>query len=277
MITPFGRKRCLSLDEELLLLDPHLMKRCRMELSDVAGAPDPEGDEALALAIAAAASGSVEAPSPSSRGCGGASEGSILAVTGLRRSREDMDVEMEPKRIRSAAPASASASAGADGGAAAGAAGAATPQQQQQKWAATLVRALQGCPSVEEAERRCADVLAGFRDEAFQQAQAEHRQASGADEAASAAAASSDGSPTGLRSDAEAQAERLVRVNRVLSHGVRQLAARCRRLDAELQEVPRLEAALEEAREAQRRLAHANEVLKGHLVLGLKCRGDMIV
>lgn len=120
-------------------------------------------------------------------------------------------------------------------------------------WTEAIIRALHGCPSVEEAAQRCARALLEFEAEVRQAAlrEEERREDERPD------------SPQGLQ-----------HTNRVLMRAVHHLAERCRRLEAGAAEVAQVQQALEQSQEAQRRLAHSNEVLQGHLKLHLdSCRG----
>jgi len=115
-------------------------------------------------------------------------------------------------------------------------------------WAEDIVKALQGCPSVEEATQRCARSLVDF--------EAEVRQA----------AAGSAEEPEGAES-----VQSLKHTNKVLMRAVHHLAERCRRIEASAAESDELRQALEQSQETQRRLQHSNEVLQGHLKVALDC------
>lgn len=126
-------------------------------------------------------------------------------------------------------------------------------------WAEKVVRALHGCPSVQEAGQRCLRVLAEFR--------AETRQA--AHEDAAAAYAQQEAEQQEAAGDTRNTEERLAHTNRVLMRAVHHLADRVKRAEASANgstdEVASLRALLEQADDEKRRLAHSNEMLKGHV------------
>jgi len=115
-------------------------------------------------------------------------------------------------------------------------------------WAETVVRSLQGCPSVEEAVQRCARLLSDFEGDVQQAMQREE-----------------------VAESAES-IQCLQHTKRVLMRAVHHLAQRCRSIEASTGEVDELRDELEKSQDAQRRLAHANEMLKGHLRLYLDGR-----
>lgn len=127
------------------------------------------------------------------------------------------------------------------------------------QWAEAVVGQLHGCPSVEEAAHRCERALTEFgaqvRGAAFREAspQQEPEPAPDPCEGPDAASEASQGMPA----------------SRVLMRAVYHLAERCKRLESSNDEVAGLRRALAEAQEAQRRLAHSNEVLQGHLRVSL--------
>lgn len=116
------------------------------------------------------------------------------------------------------------------------------------RWAEDLVRSLQGCPSVEEATQRCSRALGAFEVEVRQNAarEAEVEAAEGAETAQS-----------------------LQHTKKVLMRAVHHLAQRCRAAESSTAEADSLREELEKSREAQRRLAHHNEMLQCHLRLHL--------
>lgn len=121
-------------------------------------------------------------------------------------------------------------------------------------WAEDIVKALHGCPSVEEAIQRCARSLGDFESEVRQKALAE------AEDSKERGAEDSGRSESG---------QSLQHTNKVLMRAVHHLAERCRRQEASASEADELRQALEQAQDRERRLQHANEVLQGHLKLHL--------
>lgn len=126
------------------------------------------------------------------------------------------------------------------------------------QWAEAVVGQLHGCPSVEEAAQRCERALTEFgaqvREAALREAsQQEPEPAPDPCEEPDAASDVSQGMPA----------------SRVLMRAVYHLAERCKRLESSNDEVAGLRRALAEAQEVQRRLAHSNEVLQGHLRVSL--------
>lgn len=112
------------------------------------------------------------------------------------------------------------------------------------RWAEDIVKALLGCPSVEEAVLRCARALSQFDVESRE-----------------AALRGVDVGEEGVQS--------LQHTKAVLMRAVNHLAQRCRQNEAAVGEADALREELEKAREAQSRLAHHNEMLKHHLRLEL--------
>lgn len=264
-----GCKRMCPLEEELMLLDPHHFKRARLDGT-------LQGPEDL---CSPRTSCSLEAASPYAAG------GWLSAGSGQRRPHQDMDEDSEAdgevqlpaeKRLRQMLAAAAGSgdfgggpSASSLGGAVGAAAdGGAAGEPQVHEWAKTIVLALHGSPSVEEAVRRCSEVLGDFGAEVRQAAVREMeatagRHAQGAD----------DGRP-------QDSVQGLQHSNSVLWRAVRHLTSRCRRLEAESpaarEEIAQLRQALEQSQEAQRRMAHSNEVLQGHLRVHLDaCRDGL--
>jgi len=126
-------------------------------------------------------------------------------------------------------------------------------------WAETLVKALQGCPSVDAAVQRSSIVLTDMA--------AEVRQAT-----------LNEVEPTppepSLQSEDVQELTRVRDMNRILMRGVRGLAERCKRLEGQGDEVVMLRQALEQSQDAQKRLQHSHEVLQGHLRLHLDCNNS---
>mmetsp|Transcript_43699 Transcript_43699/g.121537 ORF Transcript_43699/g.121537 Transcript_43699/m.121537 type:complete len:218 (+) Transcript_43699:122-775(+) len=112
------------------------------------------------------------------------------------------------------------------------------------RWAEDIVKALHGCPSVEEAVHRCARALSNFDAEAREAALRE-------------------------MDSGEESVQSLQYTKKVLMRAVSHLAQRCRQNEAAVGEADALREELEKAREAQSRLAHHNEMLKHHLRLEL--------
>jgi len=116
------------------------------------------------------------------------------------------------------------------------------------RWAEEMVKALHGCPSVEEAVQRCAQVLAAFESQAKE-----------------AALREVDAGEDSVQS--------LQYTKKVLMRAVNHLAQRCRQTEAAVAENDKLRDELESAKEALRRMAHHNEMLKCHLKLHVdSCR-----
>jgi len=129
-------------------------------------------------------------------------------------------------------------------------------------WAETVVKSLQGSPSVDEAIRRSSLVLTDMAEEVRKATLSEVELA--ADE------------PSMHAEDAQ-ELTRVKDMNRILMRGVRGLAERCKRLEGQGDEVVMLRQALGQAQDAQRRLQHSHEVLQGHLRLHLgECNGSAL-
>eukprot|EP00928_Gymnodinium_smaydae_P044478 TRINITY_DN2966_c1_g4_i1.p1 TRINITY_DN2966_c1_g4~~TRINITY_DN2966_c1_g4_i1.p1 ORF type:complete len:267 (+),score=78.80 TRINITY_DN2966_c1_g4_i1:94-894(+) len=141
-----------------------------------------------------------------------------------------------------------------------------------QAWSRTLVQALKGCPSLDEATTRCAGALADFEAEVREAALRDAADASSFafDEAARGA---SSGDDCGAQEALHEEVQGLQHKNRVLMRAVHHLAERCRNLEARGSDVAELRQALEQSQEAQRRLTHSNEVLQGHLRVHLDSCG----
>lgn len=117
------------------------------------------------------------------------------------------------------------------------------------QWSEELVRALQGCPSVQEASQRCARVLTAF--------EADVRQA-----------AAREAEDAGTES-----VQTLQQTKKVLMRAVHHLAQRCRQAEACAAEAEGLKEELDKSKDAHRRLAHHNDLLQCHLKLHLdSCR-----
>lgn len=119
-------------------------------------------------------------------------------------------------------------------------------------WAETVVKSLQGCPSVDEAVQRSSRVLTDMM--------AEVRQAT-----LSEVELTVEEPPP--HSEDVQELTRVKDMNRILMRGVRQLAERCKRLEGQSEEAATLRQALEQSQDAQRRLQHSHQVLQGHLRL----------
>lgn len=130
-------------------------------------------------------------------------------------------------------------------------------------WAETVVKTLQGCPSVDAAIQRSSRVLTDMV--------AEVRQAT-----ISEVELTSNEPPPPLQSEDVQELTRVKDMNRILMRGVRQLAERCKRLEGQGDEIATLRQALAQSQDAQRRLQHSNDVLQGHLRLSLDGRGSSL-
>jgi hypothetical protein len=262
MVAANGVKRLCSFEEELLLLDPHLPKRCRLEAqlgfceeevhaARITGAQLEEDIEKAVSAAAAALSGSacdVEA-SCSSR----------------RRAHQEMHIDEEEseaglpadKRLRQMIEADAAVA----GGSSCSSGSSPLPSSKVRGWAEAVVRSLHGCPSVDAALERCSKALGDFGAEVQQAALLEHREAAARAEPEAQASFGAD-APHEVTPEA---AQRLKYENRVLRRAVHYLAQRCRGTEAQAQEAAALRELVEQLQEKERRLTHANEVLQGHL------------
>mmetsp|Transcript_36415 Transcript_36415/g.79653 ORF Transcript_36415/g.79653 Transcript_36415/m.79653 type:complete len:255 (+) Transcript_36415:97-861(+) len=239
---------CKRLLEEYLA-DPLAAKRCRQY------ALPGDADDGV--------DGGCPAPAWSSQEAGFAA-GLAAAVDALEKrghSIDELGSEPADKRLRlhagtaSAGSSSIAAEASATDG---GSDSVGVDPAAVRTWAEVVVRALHGSPSIEDATQRCARVLAEYGEEVRQTALREvepvHERRPCEDEH------KQDGT------------QGLQHTNRVLMRAVHHLAERCRRLEAAPQEAAALQQALEQSQEAQRRLAHSNEVLQGHLKVQLdKC------
>jgi len=170
-----------------------------------------------------------------------------------RRSRGSNDIDDAPqepveKRHRvGCGPSSLDGPGGVSTGT-----GSSTREEATRGWAQAIVKALHGCPSVEEASKRCARVLEEF--------EAEVRQAT-LNEVEQAPPPSSD------EQAPQEGSQELKHTSRILMRAVHHLAERCRRLEAGNEEMTMLRQALEQSQAEQRRLQHSNEVLQSHLRL----------
>jgi hypothetical protein len=251
-------KRSCSFLAELLAEDPHQMKRLRgvFDLEDAALPPDVETALASAVNMVASAA-SASSPDASDVHDTGAPCGTSVAATirgNSRRNHESMDdcdVDTElpwerpiDKRRRQDDDDPNSAAS-------------------LRPWTQKLVTALHGCPSVEAALQRCEPVLRDFGAELREREQSRAAASAAADAAAKEASSGSRGTPC---SEQGLQYE-----NRILKRAVLHLADRCRHKEANAtanaKEVAVLRQAVEQAQESQRRLAHSNEMLQGHLRL----------
>lgn len=254
-----------------MLLDPNHFKRARLDASlhGPEDYPSPRTSCASEAGVAHAVGG-----------------GWSATESGRRRIHQDMDDDSEAdeemqlpadKRLRQMLVAAArnsdvlgdSPSASSIGGNAAVAAeNNAEGEAQARGWAETVVLALHGSPSVEEAKRRCSEVLGDFG--------AEVRKAAIREADAQSARSVQENDDTRPQDSLQ----RLQHSNSVLWRAVRHLAKRCSRFEAEVsaprEDISALRNQLEQSQEAQRRLAHSNEVLQGHLRLHLDaCRGGL--
>mmetsp|Transcript_83492 Transcript_83492/g.232950 ORF Transcript_83492/g.232950 Transcript_83492/m.232950 type:complete len:273 (-) Transcript_83492:85-903(-) len=257
-----GSKRMCAL-EELLLLDPHLAKRCRLD-GRIPGFDDDSaaGCEQAAAALASAASASIAASTP-----GGA------VGSGLRR-QHDLDDESEldagPAAVKRLRQMVADVASG-DGASSASSAtpphgpggvgdcdGEAPAPSVVEAWAEVLVRDLQDCPSREEALQRCRKALGDFREDVRGAVLRELETRPDSEPRAAGDDRGSDENDQGAQ-----------HTNGVLRRAVYHLMERCRRLESEpvVQEMATLRQALEQSQETQHRLARSNEVLQSHLRL----------
>lgn len=129
--------------------------------------------------------------------------------------------------------------------------------------AEATVRALKGCQSVEEAQQRAYFVLEEFQQE-VRQATLNEVERSPPRETRSA-----DSADERAPDDGAASPQALQEKNRTLMRAVYHLAERCKRFEAGCKDMPALRKELEDSKEAQRRLQHANELLQSHLRLHL--------
>lgn len=136
------------------------------------------------------------------------------------------------------------------------------------RWAETIVRSLHGCPSVDEAGRRCGQALTQFEGEVRQAVTEETSQAT------CLGPQHDSQHDVGTDAVAEEPVSDLQHKNRILMRAVHHLADRCKRAEASAAEVPSLQQALEQSLEGQRRLTHSNAVLQEHLKICLNhgCR-----
>lgn len=170
---------------------------------------------------------------------------------------DDSPQEPLEKRLRvGCGPSSVDSSASTSCGSAS--AGSTSRDATIQGWAEAIVRTLHGCPSVEEASKRCARVLEEVEAEVRQATLNEVERMGGSD--------TSDEPPP---QEGPGSVQELKHTTRVLMRAVHHLAERCRRLEAGNEEMVMLRQALEQSQAEQRRLQHSNEVLQGHLRLSL--------
>jgi len=128
------------------------------------------------------------------------------------------------------------------------------------QWSEGLVKSLHGCPSVEQAVQRCAEVLSEFESNVSKKAFSQAEQAQAASEDAS-------------------RAQSLQHTNKVLLRAVYHLAERCRRLEgaSREEEIQSLRQALDQSQDVQRRLQHSNEVLQEHIKIHINsCRSGVL-
>jgi len=233
-----GVKRPPVIEE---LHDPHLSKRYRLDTSlDLH--PWASADDVLAA---------------------------VASASGATRARSSLDDVPSPpppeKRLRLNSPSLERSPAGEDCTALEGGGGGRhddnSAETSIREWAEVVVKALHGCPSVDEAAQRCREVLARFGAEVREQVAL--REAEASREAAAARAAQAQPSSEDERTTEGSQGA----TARVLMRAVHHLADRCRRLEAGNSETEMLRQALEQSQEAQKRLQHSNEVLQAHLRL----------
>jgi len=185
--------------------------------------------------------------------------GSYAAAAGMdARRRQHLEVLQEfcaeqpsDKRPRLQGDYSGENLGGAALGSEGDAAGSSSRDGALRGWSEEMVRTLHGCPSVEEATRRCARVLADFEVDVRQAA---HREAD-----------SSEGGQETVQS--------LQHTKKVLMRAVNHLAQRCRQAEACAADVDSLKEELEKSKEAQRRVQHHNDLLQCHLKLHLDSCG----
>lgn len=250
MMLTAGCKRSALLEEDLLFLDAQDVKRFRLDDDEDDVALPVEVEEALASAVAAATSSSSSGDDAASRI---ASAAAAIARGGRRRQHDDMDDACEAdgahadKRQRHTDCRSES--------------------DVMQSWAEQLVKALQGCPSVDEAMRRCSRILSEFSSETRQSVLRDLQQEDGPLPEAS------DDSPGRPGDD---DRKNLQQLTKALKRAIVYLVQRCRRLETEAQEKEALQRALAESKEAHSRLLHSNEVLRGHLRVQMDSQRNML-
>lgn len=245
MVTPIACKRSAMLEDDLLMLDPHIMKRYRFDCGD--GEDDdgamitPEMEEVLASAVTAAASSSSSSADAASSIATAAA--ALVNAARRRRPHEEIDNSCDvddeapsEKRFRHV-----------DG----------RTDVEIIEWAETLVRALQGCPSIDEAIRRCSKVLGEFSAEVRQTALRDLQQEGQLPQA-------SDETPSRSRDDQQdfATQEQMMKA---MKKAIVYLMNRCRKLQQDAHDASSLREALEKAQENVSRLQHSNEILRGHL------------
>lgn len=257
----------LSNFEELLHLDPHVAKRCRLEALIEAAADNSNASPEEVEVLAAAAVGAYDTP----RNSAVSAPTTAISIRGLRRQHDDMDddvaddvngrslpssspAEKRLRRLMMEAADTTGATAGSTNDAAAAQGGCA--ELDVRAWSEKVVRSLHGCPSVEAALQRSSAVLGDLASEVRQ---ATTREFDAAKQEAEARAAAEEGNRS-----SEQQS-----MNRVLRRAVQHLAKRCSKLQADGAENESLRQALELAQDAQRRLKQSNEVLQAHLRLHL--------
>jgi len=237
------------------------VKRYRMECEEeeagiIPGCPSWASAEDV---VAAALASTLEGGSASSFVSNMASNMAGLPVSSVdghcRRSRgsmEDSPQEPAEKRLRvSCGAASVDSPRG----------GGSTSKETIRGWAEAIVKALHGCPSVDQAAQRCSWVL--------EEVEAEVRQSTLNEVERAPPPAAEEATDEQPPEDGPGSPQALQHTNRTLMRAVHHLAERCKRLEAGNKEVVELRQALERSQDAQRRLQHSNEVLQSHLRISL--------
>jgi hypothetical protein len=127
-------------------------------------------------------------------------------------------------------------------------------------WAEDIIKALHGCPSVDEACQRCMRILTDM--------EAEVRQATLREAECESPSRSGNGC-SDERPQQDGSFQSLQHTNRVLMRAVHHLADRCRRHEVGNEEMTMLRQELSKSKESERRLQHSNELLQHHLRLHL--------
>lgn len=215
------------------------VKRYRLEESFREAAEDPSSpswasaEEVIAAALASAASSACSMDSQCRR-------------TRVRDIMEDSPQGPVEKRLRVRSMDSPERGAGSS---------TASKEAAIRGWAEALIKTLHGCPSVEEAKRRCVGVLEEVDAEVRQATLTEVEQERPQEE-----------QPP---QEGPGSLQAVQHTNKVLMRAVHHLADRCKRLEASSEETVMLRQALEQSQDAQKRLQHSNEVLQGHLRLAM--------
>jgi cell division protein FtsB len=176
----------------------------------------------------------------------------------LRRCCHEDMLEPPEKRLRIGASSSEAEGSSAEGSGVQESSGDAEEDSAAKGWAEAIVRELQGCPSVVEANSRCTQMLSEFEEVIRQQRLRE-----------------ADTQDAQEEQSKEERMQRLQHTNRVLLRAVHQLGKRCTRLEAGTDEMTALRTALEQTQEQVRRLTHSNEMLQGHLRVQMDGRNEL--